>query len=305
MRIRSPRLVDLLLPAARLLPSPKTAAEPRALPLLSGAVAPEIPRPKRLSRVLDHQPGEAPYYHFRAFPETASSGSSQFDARGLEAICARINDLRPTARIVVFDLRQESHGFLHDGTPVFWRSATDHNWANRSKSHTKVEEDEKARLFGVGETEAALCHRLGVDYQRFFVTDHTKPDDKTVDAFVHFLKANEGKDVWCHFHCMAGKGRTTTFLVLKEIFDRRNEPMSLEAIVERHVAKHGVDVLAKREKGDYTYALHRARERLIRDFYTYCHTTSLDEPFSAWRMSSARRAVHAAAGCGIKRDQPE
>jgi protein-tyrosine phosphatase len=289
MRIRSRRFEDLLVPA-RFLHTPSQEGA-RILPPFPGAVAPRIPPPTRLSRVLDHRPGEAPYYHFRTFPEIASSGSSQFDAGGLEAICARIRDFAPASRIVVFDLRQESHGLLHDGTPVSWRSEADHNWANRSKSHTKVMEDENARLHGLGETEAALCRRVGVDHQRFFVTDHMKPDDKTVDAFVQLLKANEGKDVWYHFHCKAGKGRTTTFLVLKEIFDRRNEPTSLEAIVEKHVAKEGVDVLAKREKSDYTYALHRARERLIRDFYSYCHTTSLDEPFSAWRMSKAKRAA--------------
>lgn len=64
--------------------------------------------------------------------------------------------------------------------------------------------------------------RLQLNYIRIPVQDRHGPDDDTVNAFVTFVKTLP-EDVWLHFHCLAGEGRTTTFMVIYDIL--RNAPL--------------------------------------------------------------------------------
>ena len=56
----------------------------------------------------------------------------------------------------------------------------------------------------------------GLKYQRFAIKDGGIPSTTTIDDFVDFIK-NKPEGQHLHFHCDAGEGRTTTFMVLYQI----------------------------------------------------------------------------------------
>ncbi len=65
--------------------------------------------------------------------ETLSiSGSAQFSREGLRQLQEKLAG----KKLLVVDLRQESHGFLN-GWPVSWYA--DHDWANLGKTLKEVE----------------------------------------------------------------------------------------------------------------------------------------------------------------------
>ena len=76
------------------------------------------------------------------------------------------------------------------------------------------------------ETEGELVERVAnevgfdsikVHYHRLPVQDYHRPSDQQVDEFIKFFRNNSADNAWQHFHCSAGKGRTTTFEVMNEI----------------------------------------------------------------------------------------
>lgn len=215
----------------------------RAQPLLQPVPATQGDdlKPGQLRLESDFRPHERDLHHFRLDLEHGSSGSSQFTLAGLKSIQAAVAQARPGARLVVVDLRQESHGLLH-GAPVEWMGT--HNQANQGKSPQAVAADEGRRLASVGgQSEATLCESAGVEYLRLPVTDHLTPDEATVAQLVALARQLEGQGAWVHFHCKAGRGRTTTFMALWEML--HTDPARLEgkAVLERQRELGGIDIL--------------------------------------------------------------
>lgn len=51
-----------------------------------------------------------------------------------------------------------------------------------------------------------------------WVTDHCRPNDHTVDAFVDLVRRHyRNSDFWLHIHCHGGDGRTTTFMCMLDM----------------------------------------------------------------------------------------
>ena len=92
------------------------------------------------------------------------------------------------------------------------------------------------------------------------------PEPATVDEFIKFYFSLP-KNHWLHFHCHAGHGRTTTFLVFYDILTYPD--LTLEEIVNRHVILGGSNLLA--ENNDANWYAEAMRERAInlRKFYQY------------------------------------
>ena len=168
-----------------------------------------------------------------------ASGSGEFTADNLKLLLARTR-----GPITVFDLRQETHIFVN-GLPVSWFATND--WANVGRSQAAIEADETARVQSLkpgsetavrsgetikkvgadsaspqhvtverAKTERDLVETAGDHYVRITVTDHARPLDNGVDRFIRAVHALP-EDVWIHFHCEAGRGRTTTFMVLYDM----------------------------------------------------------------------------------------
>ena len=157
----------------------------------------------------------------------------------------------------VFDLRQETHLFVN-GLPITWFATND--WANVGRTHGAIEAGEAARVQSLkpgseitvtggdikksgaassapvhvtvrdAKTERELVEANNAAYVRLTVTDHARPLDEEVDRFILAVRALP-ENGWAHFHCEAGRGRTTTFMVLYDML-RNADP----CLAQRHCA---------------------------------------------------------------------
>ena len=218
------------------------------------------------------------------------SGSSAFSRKGLLDIKKRI----PSASFTIVDLRQESHGLIDD-RPVSWKN--EHNSANIGLSRQEIEKDEAQKLKEAKEkdpslrtacTEEALCREMGIGYIRLPVTDYSGPDDATVDRFISLISTLP-RDRWLHFHCKAGVGRATTFMVLYDMM-RNAGTVSYDDIIMRQFLIGGINLSGIETDSNAWFApLSLQRDTFIKVFYRYCSEKKGDyrEKWSAWK---ARRS---------------
>lgn len=214
-----------------------------------------------------------------------SSGSGQFSEKELQRMIKQI----PATKIIIVDLRQEPHGFLN-GNAISWYH--EHNWGDIQKDTAEVLHQERSfveslrksliaivhhdRMYPVpylvktARTEQDVVELQRLQYQRFPVTDHRRPKDKHVDAFVRWINS-QSPDTWLHFHCSAGRGRTTTFLTMQDMMLNASED-SLETIIQR---QHDLGGVHLRNISDDKASLWKkshltGRAGFISVFYEYC-----------------------------------
>lgn len=221
--------------------------------------------------------------------EMKISGSSEFSEEGLKKI---IETIPYSGKKVVFDLREESHGLI-DGRPVSWKG--ENNWANVGFELGEIIADERNKLYRYENhrvcEEEDICKELGVGYVRIPVTDHSKPDDKDVDLFIEKWRACTKEDSWLHFHCKAGKGRTTTFLVMNDMMHNAKN-VSIEDIVRRQYLLGDVNLFDLDDlKGTYQEKPAIERTDFLRKFYEYCRCNNdgYKETWSQWQNRNNKR----------------
>jgi protein-tyrosine phosphatase len=241
-----------------------------------------------------------------------ASGSGEFTPEGLKLLLARTR-----GPVTVFDLRQETHIFVND-LPVSWYASRD--WANVGRSQSEVEADETARVaslkpgsklevrpghpvkHGNGNSvppqhvtverasiERDVVQRAGASYIRITVTDHARPLDDEVDRFVLAVRSLP-ENAWAHFHCEAGLGRTTTFMVLYDMLRNANY-VSLEDIVRRQsIFGYDYDVLQPSKPGDWRAPYTKDRIAFVRAFYAYARANPNGRPqlWTEWLKSGSR-----------------
>jgi protein-tyrosine phosphatase len=241
-----------------------------------------------------------------------ASGSGEFAPEGLRLLLTHTR-----GPVTVFDLRQETHIFVND-LPVSWYASRD--WANVGRSQSAIVAGEVARVQSLkpgseiavrpghpvkhgsansvtpeqvtverASTEQNIVEGAGAYYVRITVSDHTRPLDDEVDRFVLAVLALPD-NAWAHFHCEAGLGRTTTFMVLYDMLRNANR-VSLEDIVRRQkILSHGYDVLQPDEPGNWKAPYAADRAAFIRAFYNYARANPNGRPqlWSQWLKSSPR-----------------
>jgi protein-tyrosine phosphatase len=241
-----------------------------------------------------------------------ASGSGEFTADGLKLLLARTR-----GPVTVFDLRQETHIFVN-GLPVSWFATRD--WANVGRTHDAIEADETARVQSLKpgseiivrpgaaikkpgadsatpqrvivertSTERDVVEAAGASYVRVTVTDHARPLDDEVNRFILAVRALP-QNAWAHFHCEAGRGRTTTFMVLYDIL-RNASRISLEDIVHRQkLLGYDYDVLRPAESGSWKAPYTEDRTAFVRAFYDYARANPEGRPqlWSEWLKSGMR-----------------
>ena len=72
-----------------------------------------------------------------------------------------------------------------------------------------------------------------ITYIRIPVTDGNLPNDNMVNYFIDFVK-KQPENTWLHFHCKAGAGRTTTFMIMYDIIKNHNY-VDLNDIITRQI----------------------------------------------------------------------
>lgn len=213
------------------------------------------------------------------------------------------------APLTVFDLRQEAHGFVN-GRAITWYG--DRDWGQIQLSHDGAIANESALLRDLGAgrrvllgeakavkrgeaaphsaviptevmSEAQLMQQLGVAYVRLTVTDHLRPDDDEVERFIAVARELPA-DGHVYFHCRAGQGRTTTFMVMYDML--RNAARVAERDIVMREAALGKDYDLDRLPlvGDWKYPYVLERAAFIHAFYRYARANPDGQPLSwkAW-----------------------
>lgn len=139
------------------------------------------------------------------------------------------------------------------------------------------------------QTEEELVKAMGAHYYMPLTEKVNWPTDVSyVDDFISFCE-NLPDDAIVYFHCSHGKGRTTTFLVMYDIFKNHKRNIPLESIVTRHYCLGRQDLFDTRyrPKGTWTVEALEARKIFITQFHKYM--TSLDgygtQSWSQWHKS--------------------
>ncbi len=235
---------------------------------------------------------EFSYIDLHGFAELKISGSAQFSRQKLPYILQHAN-----GKVFIVDLRQESHGFVN-GKAVTWFSYR--NQINSNKIPEQIYQDEKKLLAAIAdnknitvheikktgdghfesiknieievkkvEAEQELVNQFGINYVRFYVLDRHRPNDEQVDAFIDFIR-DLPKDAWLHFHCRAGKGRTTTFMVMYDIIHNAKQ-VRLEDILNRHIELGGsvLDDVSDADGSKWPEEAAIKRYKFIQSFYNY------------------------------------
>ena len=228
--------------------------------------------------------------NFRVSSSTTSA-SAQPSIKALPLLYDYIkSESLSKTEIYLVDLRQESHGFAN-GFPVSYYK--EHNHANLGKNSAEIQADEIERLKSVlgkqtqflplgKHDEATLskvtlivnniqnekhaAEQIGFKYIRFSAADMIFPEPATVDEFIKFYLSLP-KNHWLHFHCHAGHGRTTTFLVFYDILTYPD--LTLDEIVKKEFSIGGSNLLAESSGEDWYSQMHRDRIEKLKLFYKY------------------------------------
>lgn len=216
------------------------------------------------------------------------SGSAQFTKDQVEPLKKAIN--KPN--ICIVDLRQESHGLLNDlaisyhnfyklvnnGFDSVETTEKEISELNKIKINSQVNIFHKnGKLYKCVEAESVFTEEnavidCGMQYKRYAVRDGGVPTPETVDDFVNFIK-NKPDDLHLHFHCHAGEGRTTTFMVLYQIMNNQNN-LTLDQILSYQYNIGGVVLTNDGYRLDFLEA-----------FYEYIQenkASNYDTPYSQW-----------------------
>lgn len=241
--------------------------------------------------------------------EMHASASGQFSADELQRLLEYIP--RNNKDIWIIDLRQESHGFLND-IAVSWYGNL--NSANLGKTPQQIYQEEQkmlrslslkdeVKLFHLqkchdGEIKTSGCELvkprlvlseqelvtgLGANYERFYVLDHNRPDDHTVDAFVAFVSNSIDENSWLHFHCRGGKGRSSTFSAMYDMLLNAKQD-NFATIMERQVSMGNKDLAEASNKTSKAWKQPQSKERyeFLQKFYQYAATDSPNTKWSVW-----------------------
>ena len=92
------------------------------------------------------------------------------------------------------------------------------------------------------------------------------------------------KDSWLHFHCEAGKGRTTAFMAMYDMM--RNPQLPMETILERQHAIGG-NIVNYEGNGtnQWKNPYYKEKAKMIKAFYEYVqqnHKTGYHMKWSEW-----------------------
>lgn len=239
--------------------------------------------------------------------ELQASGSAQFSLNQFSALTKALQE-NGAKDIYIVDLRQENHGFFNNDA-VSWYGKRD--WANIGKSRKEIirqemnllkanlnkdtkratlDDDKNAdevdtSLIKTVTTEKNLVKKNNLHYVRITATDHVWPSPENIDEFIKLYKSLP-KDAWLHFHCEAGKGRTTTFLAMYDMM--KNPQVPLKDILYRQLLLGGNYVAYTEDisaSSNWKAPYYNQKAKMIEVFYRYVqenHQNNFQVLWSDW-----------------------
>ncbi len=238
------------------------------------------------------------------FADLRIAGSAQFSAASLPKILETLH----TKQLTIIDLRQEAHGFLNNDAISWYGPA---NAENKNKTNEQIKKTEKKLLTQLAKqnqvkvysiikktnnerieeaestlvsihriySEAKLAKKHKLSYFRIYAQDFHPPAPEQVDKFIQIVKKLPMSE-WIYFHCRAGVGRTTTFMVMYDMMQNAKK-VSFEDILARQKVLGGKDLVTMPDKNDYKYPYSVKRLEFIRQFYQYAHANN-DNFATSW-----------------------
>ena len=249
------------------------------------------------------------------------SGSSDLSAKEMDWVKAEIQKLTD-GPIYIIDVRAESHGLIN-GMHVSRYGAN--NWGNVGKTHAQIVADEADDIHATlgqsidiyslskddnyqptesgrntvevtsAQTEEEACKERGLGYARFTVPDRAFPGDSELEAFVTFvgtLPAN----AWLHFHCQAGAGRTTQYMIFYDMM--RNPDLPLKDIAYRQCLLGGNYLLydgSAPGEDPVKAELCAEKAQMIPLFYEYIqqnYATNFQTKWGQWKRQFSDKAAN-------------
>lgn len=226
--------------------------------------------------------------NYRDIPFLNISGSAQFTPQQIINLKKAINK----ENLVIADLRQESHGFTNDLSISFYSPYVTLNDGMNTSEVIKKEEKELSQikigknldiyskfckvieniLVKTVSSEGNAVTQNKINYKRFAVKDGGIPTPAIVDDFVDFIK-NKPQDQHVHFHCDAGDGRTTQFMIMYQtMFNEKNA--SLQEIQNFQT-----------NLGTVKFKYDKNRQEFLQSFYDYVNnnkSSNYSKPYSKW-----------------------
>lgn len=177
------------------------------------------------------------------------SGSRQFSKEQFIELTNILDEVATNKKVYIIDLREENHALVN-GYPISYFKV--HNWANKDLKDDEIaknqniffsnlinkkmtiylkDDEEKASKDNIELTvkecitEEELVNNKGYEYINIPCTDHVWPKEDKIDRFIEFVKTIDMDNSWLHFHCVAGEGRTGTFMCLYDMMKNPNVAM--------------------------------------------------------------------------------
>ncbi len=132
-------------------------------------------------------------------------------------------------------------------------------------------------------TERELVEREGFVYARLAIQDHTWPTPEEIDDFILLVRGLYPDQVWLHFHCQAGKGRTGIMMMIYDMM--RNPDLAMEDIAIRQTMLGGSYPLYTEDSDSYKAPLYAQKARMTPLFYAYvqqAHAGGFSVLWSDW-----------------------
>lgn len=255
-----------------------------------------------------------PYIDWDGFSNMKIAGSGQFSKLALEKVFSYLK----TKEIIVVDLRQESHGFLN-GNAISWYGIK--NAANAKLSDLEIQSQEDVMLKDLNREETVTTYRIltknvsgephdtkpvefafhtvsseedllkgmNIEYYRIYTQDYHPPSPSQVDDFLKIVALQKQKNKWLYFHCRAGIGRTSLFMVMYDMLLNAKK-IEFKDILARQAAIGGKDLRSLPSRDNFKYRAHYERLKFLEQFYQYAQQNkdNFKTNWSAWLKQQSK-----------------
>lgn len=242
---------------------------------------------------------------------TGISASQQLSAQEMEELVRQL----PNRKFTIVDLREETHFFLNGASVSL--TNTDNN-LNEGKQLPEIREEEYALIEKITQqghavlhtrkkekiltqgakektivfsphaptlvqdilTEEMLVDSLNGNYVRIPITDHEFPSETQIDALISLYETQQKESSWIHFHCAAGRGRSSVALSIFAILNWARHHSLIE--IFQHLESRGNRQLLKPVKAGKPIK-QRSDSAFWEEFYRFASERKQGMKWSDWK----------------------